>query len=112
MRVIVENFEHLPAHDAAGSQEASITTANRHQQPGYNQGDDVGTGAEGGGIDATLVMPGAGSSGGAETLADAKPTVSSRDQHQPRRAKVRGIPAKFIHAISAGLSTSLDPKVR
>lgn len=124
VRVIVENFERLPAHDATGGLNVCS-----HPEDGGGDDDDLAQqetkgGESGDGVSvagAGASVPGqsnVGSGGGTETggvggeskLEAGEDGQAAAPSQQQREG--RAIPAKFLQLISAGLSTDLDPKVR
>lgn len=117
VRVIIENFERLPAHDAAGGMvdftAHDANEASREYQRGQGDPDTEGTTAR---PVADTVVSGKGADGSgwneAKSGSGEDAEAGGEPGRQGQRNEVRGIPAKFLQAISAGLSTSLDPKVR
>lgn len=119
VKVIVENFERLPAHDATGG----LNTCS------YNDGDraeeETKDGSGGGDVNSLGADPSAAGQSdpvgvGGAGIGDGDGTEESKleagedGQATQRRQKAREgrvIPAKFLQLISAGLSTDLDPKV-
>lgn len=123
VRVIVENFEHLPAHDATGG-------LNVCGHPDDDDNDDVqqetkggdGVSAAGGettfGGQVNALSNGGGVDIGAvsgdgigESKLEAGEDGQAPQQQQRQQRERKVIPAKFLQLISAGLSTDLDPKV-
>lgn len=111
----MDNFERLPAHDTAWGSKIAATDVNNTKADGSltaNQGspEDITTGA---GLTGTL---NADEGAGTDAAEDSDPEDAKREkeqqQTQDRRQDLRSIPAKFLQAISAGLSTTLAPKVR
>lgn len=125
VRVIVDNFERLPAHDASSG--LYVCSHNGGDNSDRNQ-DETKDGVGGGevdilGADASVAgqsdAVGGGGGGGDASVAgggmgEAK-TEEGEDGEGPRQKEKlregRVIPAKFLQLISAGLSTDLDPKV-
>lgn len=125
VKVIVDNFERLPAHDATGGfnvgyRKDDDDNGDRHQ----DETKDGGGGGGGGGVDASpgtatwsaaggndaaggdAGFGGMGGGEGGETKLE-----GDDEQPHPQQQEGRVIPAKFLQLISAGLSTDLDPKV-
>lgn len=133
MRVIVENFERLPAHDETGGIELYDSGSCNADVPeaGAEVEVDNGAGAEAGakaeaeaevsttdstanvdtsGPGDTVGISGPDIGGEVRTGEDGEPRVGERGRRH-LRTESKAIPAKFLQAISAGLSIDLDPKV-
>eukprot|EP00903_Cladosiphon_okamuranus_P010296 g9745.t2 len=123
VRVIVDNFERLPAHAATGGPNVCSRTdddddRDQEETKGAKSGDGVGAA----GAEASLARqssalvgggPGLGGvswEGGGEAKLEAGEDGQAAEGPQQKR-EGRAIPAKFLQLISAGLSTDLDPKV-
>lgn len=122
MRVIVENFERLPAHDETGGIELYDGGACKSDVVEVEVEVDAGEGVEASttyspaNVDTsdpgdTAGMSGSGSIAG-EVRESEDGETRMRERDRPRlRTESKAIPAKFLQAISAGLSIDLDPKV-
>lgn len=126
VRVIVDNFERLPAHDATSGLYICSHNGAEHgsrsqdeTKDGVGEGDAV-TEADAvvaGQSDAVGGDGGGGGGGGAAAGAGEGEAKLEEDEHgeagqqKERQRERRVIPAKFLQLISAGLSTDLDPKV-
>ena len=133
VRVIVDNFERLPTHDATGGTNVACS-----KDDGGAAVTETGVGADPSGGEGGLELQATGRSNGPgddgakrESTADGGPAggegklaeegeqgqgllEQQQQQQQQQQLKPRepkAIPANFLQAISAGLSTSLDPKV-
>ncbi|CAM9880866.1 unnamed protein product [Ectocarpus sp. 4 AP-2014] len=123
VKVIVDNFERLPAHDATGGFNVGYRKDNGEN--GDRRQDETKDGGGGGGgvdaspatatwsaaerTDAAVGDAGFGGMGGGE---GGESKLEGEDElSYPQQQEGRVIPAKFLQLISAGLSTDLDPKV-
>ncbi|CAB1106005.1 unnamed protein product [Ectocarpus sp. CCAP 1310/34] len=124
VKVIVDNFERLPAHDATGG--FNVGYRKYDDENGDRRQDETkdGGGGGGGGVDASPATAawsaakrtdpagrdagfgGMGEGDGGETKLEGDDELP-----HPQQQEGRVIPAKFLQLISAGLSTDLDPKV-
>lgn len=122
VRVIVDNFERLPAHDATSGLYVCSQNGDDHGDRRQDESKDgVGECDVVAEVDASIAgqndAVGGGSggadAGGGEGEAKAEKEDEHRDagQQKERQGERRVIPAKFLQLISAGLSTDLDPKV-
>lgn len=116
VRVIVENFERLPAHDATGGLEVSDENRSSDRAEPDAGGGAVTTGGDALGTGGGNVVRGIGGDGGESSgLGESKAVEEGegpQGQQQQQQREARTIPAKFLQSINAGLSTNLDPKVR
>lgn len=126
VKVIVANFERLPAHDATGGLNVCYHTDGNNDGRGEGKegGDAISAGADGNTVGGNGVVGGGGGGGGDEGVAavggagagdasldGATDGWPSQHRQQQQDGGGRVIPAKFLQLISAGLSTDLDPKV-
>lgn len=117
VKVIVEHFERLPAHDATsglyvcsnnggdsngdGSQDAT--------RDGVIEGADASVATKRDAVGGGSGIVGVGGGGGEAKLDEDENVETAQQKERQREGRV--IPAKFLQLISAGLSTDLDPKV-
>lgn len=124
----MDNFERLPAHNATGGLEVVSVTGDSGLADGSTTGDGsdkpggvdaAGDGGLGKEVEAGDKVEEGEDGKLAEDGQERQQVEQQEKQQEPeqqtiqrKRRDPRAIPAKFLQAISAGLSTDLDPKVK